>query len=50
MFRCQNCQNMGYKVSRFRWFEFPMALLLLRPFRCSHCSRRFFGFVWQEEW
>jgi hypothetical protein len=48
MFRCPNCINKRANPSRRRWFEWPLLLLLLRPYRCAHCSRRFLRFVWQE--
>jgi hypothetical protein len=41
--RCPSCIcPLAYR-SRYRWYEVPLWLLRLRPFRCSHCYRRFWG-------
>jgi hypothetical protein len=40
---CPDCPYTFVKPSSFRWFELPAAMLLLRPYRCGCCKRRFFG-------
>jgi hypothetical protein len=32
--------------SRFRWYEWPLVCLLLRPFRCPSCLQRYVRRIW----
>ena len=41
--RCPECPYTFVKPSRFRWFELPLAIVFVRPFRCNCCQGRFFG-------
>ncbi len=38
---CPHCTQAYMIASAFRWWEFPLKLLMLRPVRCPHCSERF---------
>lgn len=44
MIRCPRCKSEGIRRSKRRGFveRGPLTLVLLRPFRCKHCERRFF--------
>jgi predicted RNA-binding Zn-ribbon protein involved in translation (DUF1610 family) len=44
-FQCPECPLSEAAPSRFRWWEWPYALLLRRPYRCSHCGNRFWDFM-----
>ena len=38
---CPHCTQSYMIAGEFRWWELPLKLLMLRPFRCPHCSERF---------
>ena len=42
-YRCPWCREKLETVplSQFRWYEWPMLLLLARPRRCGHCFNCF---------
>jgi hypothetical protein len=49
MASCPYC--LEYKqVSRSNWrtWELPLGVLLIRPFRCMVCDRRFWRFRWES--
>jgi DNA-directed RNA polymerase subunit RPC12/RpoP len=43
-FRCPRCRSRRVRLSRFRFWELVVGLLLLRPYRCCKCSARFWEF------
>jgi hypothetical protein len=40
---CPGCPLGDIARSRWRWFELPLVLLLMRPYRCVYCGKRFFA-------
>lgn len=48
--RCRRCLSAEVVPARYHGFEFLAALLLLRPYRCKRCLRRFLGFALPLEW
>ena len=38
---CPECRDLKVGRSRLRWYERPVGLLPVRPWRCRHCMRRF---------
>jgi hypothetical protein len=47
--RCLFCLGHSLRTSRYRWYEWPLAMLLLRPLRCADCGRRSVGFLWSAD-
>lgn len=45
MHYCRSCSTQKLVQSRYRWYEWPMALLLLRPYKCPHCFGRTIRFL-----
>ena len=44
MLRCPHCFSKDQSnLSRFRGWDYVLALLLLRPYRCRLCQTRFFA-------
>jgi hypothetical protein len=46
---CPNCACGEARRSACRWFELPLLLLLIGPYRCRFCGTRFlrfFGLAW----
>ena len=43
--RCRLCLASQARRVPYRWYETILALLLLRPYRCCHCSARFLGLI-----
>lgn len=41
--RCRCCQSHAVGYSHYRDPERPLALLLLRPYRCPRCRSRYLG-------
>jgi DNA-directed RNA polymerase subunit RPC12/RpoP len=39
--RCPHCRSRRVRLSRFRFWELAVGLLLVRPYRCCKCSARF---------
>jgi hypothetical protein len=39
--RCPRCNQPEVYPSRVRGLDFLLTLLLLRPYRCHNCSRRY---------
>ena len=39
---CRRCRCEEVRVSHRRWYEYPLSLIGLAPFRCMACQRRFF--------
>jgi hypothetical protein len=39
--RCPHCWGRYIRPAPYRWRELPLALLLLRPWRCRECDCRF---------
>jgi hypothetical protein len=48
--RCRRCLSAEVVPARYHGLEFLAALLLLRPFRCRRCLRRFLGFALPLDW
>jgi hypothetical protein len=46
--KCLFCLAHSLRPSRFRWFDWPLLALLLRPYRCLCCCHRSYGFVWNS--
>jgi two-component system cell cycle response regulator DivK len=44
---CPRCGCGDVSPTPFRWYEWPLVLLLLRPCLCRRCSERLVGFLWQ---
>ena len=42
---CPHCQSARVRPEPFRWYGWVLALLLLHPFRCLRCGRRFIRFA-----
>ncbi|MBS0210041.1 MAG: hypothetical protein JSS27_13920 [Planctomycetes bacterium] len=42
---CPTCSYSEVRRSRPRWFELPLMILFLQPFRCVCCQRRFWARV-----
>ena len=38
---CPNCLSTQVNDSRMRYYESPVGLLCLKPYRCSKCKHRF---------
>lgn len=45
---CSRCSSVEFRHSRFRWWEYLLVFLLVRPYRCDICERRRFGFLWRR--
>lgn len=45
MYHCV-CDRNRQKGDRLRWYDLILLPLLLRPFRCTHCEKRFYWFWW----
>jgi hypothetical protein len=46
---CQRCACCEARGVPYRWFEIPLLLVLIGPYRCGYCgtrSLRFFGLAW----
>jgi hypothetical protein len=39
---CPHCGSKKVHRSRRRWYEYPMRLIGIRPYRCHQCCERFF--------
>lgn len=49
LFYCHDCgEKNDVKRSRYRLFEYPLMLALLRPYRCRNCWHRFYAFLWHK--
>src|SRR5262245_23130335 len=46
--KCFFCFRHGLTASRIRWYDWPLLLLVLRPYRCLGCGRRSIRFVWSN--
>lgn len=44
--QCKKCHSDALVRSRWRLWEWPILLVLLRPIRCRSCGRRMFKFLW----
>jgi hypothetical protein len=44
---CAYCLCLESRRVPFRWVELPLALCLVRPYRCAHCCRRFLAPAWR---
>jgi DNA-directed RNA polymerase subunit RPC12/RpoP len=42
---CPHCNSHVVRPEPFRWYEWPLALLFLHPYRCRRCGSRFIGFA-----
>jgi hypothetical protein len=38
---CPQCLSYHTRPEMYRWYELPLALLLVQPYRCRRCGRRF---------
>src|SRR5947199_227912 len=43
---CPDCLCCRVRPESPRWYELPLLLVLLQPYRCRRCARRFLG--WRE--
>src|SRR5882672_5635022 len=48
--KCFFCLRDSLSPSRIHWYDWPLSILLLRPYRCCDCGRRTIGFVWYAFW
>jgi hypothetical protein len=39
---CSHCRCSQVRFSHRRWYEYPLGLLHIMPFRCMACERRFY--------
>ncbi len=46
--RCPVCRSTQVRRSRMEWLEMLALLVLLRPYRCRDCQKRYFGFVFAK--
>jgi len=42
---CPHCTSHQVRPEPYRWYETPLALFFLRPFRCRRCRSRFIRFA-----
>lgn len=42
---CPQCNSYRVRPEQYRWYEAVLALVFLRPFRCSRCGTRFLRFA-----
>jgi hypothetical protein len=40
--QCPSCLSRNCRRSRFRWYDWGIAMLLQQPFRCHTCFHRFY--------
>ena len=43
--KCRHCGSDDLHRSRLRFYDLPLLLLFLRPYRCEACGRRVYGFI-----
>jgi len=46
--RCAYCMCSRATREPYRWYEWPLALILVRRYRCRHCGERFLALAWRE--
>lgn len=46
MLICPRCASPEVRRSTFHWTDVPRAIVLLMPFRCRSCGKRFYWFWW----
>ncbi len=44
MRKCPTCYGTKSHSSQRRWYEWPLACLLMGPFRCHNCCSRYLSF------
>jgi hypothetical protein len=44
LFPCPQCLSYRTQPEPCRWYERPLQLLLVQPYRCRHCDHRFLRF------
>lgn len=42
---CPRCHGHTFRASKSGWLRYVALLLLLRPFRCTHCQGRVWRFA-----
>lgn len=48
MLNCPRCFDIDCVTrSNWRWWERPIAILLVRPYRCQECGTRFWRVRWK---
>jgi len=47
--QCPHCISPYAVPLPYRWSQVLMALILVRPYRCCHCKRRFLASVWRRD-
>jgi len=46
--QCPRCLGFTTRPEQYRWFEFPLALILLQPYHFRRCEHRFLRFRWPD--
>ncbi len=46
--QCPHCRAERAWPTPYRWFELPLALLVLQPYLCRRCSHRFVRPRWPD--
>lgn len=41
--KCPVCPYAFVAPAHFRWYEWPLVLVLRRPYRCRECNTRYVG-------
>ncbi len=44
LIQCPECLSQRTRPEPCRWYEAPLQLILVQPYRCRHCERRFLRF------
>jgi hypothetical protein len=42
--QCPHCLGFATRPAQHRWFELPLALILVQPYHCRRCAHRFLRF------
>lgn len=41
---CSKCGSQNIRYAQLRFYDYPLMLFFLRPYRCNKCQKRFFSF------
>jgi hypothetical protein len=44
MIQCPDCLGYRTRPEPYRWYEAPLLLFMLQPYRCRRCDHRFMRF------
>lgn len=44
MHSCPHCLSYRIRPQPYRWYELPLLLVLIQPYHCRRCGRRFLRF------